>query len=146
MSLWNDKRKDFIFDSFKGFDKLSDKDPAHQQDAFNYDYNLKLIKNFFVIYRQARVIEEVVPATFKHINNDEKYSLVFFDCDLYQPALDTYHYFWDKLKKGGMLVIYDNVATIDGWTGVRKATEDYFTPRRIKFHDLWETTMSVIIK
>jgi len=146
MSLWNDKRKYFIFDSFKGFGKLSDKDPAHQQDAFNYDYNLKLIKNLFVIFKQARVIEGFVPATFKQIDDGEKFSLVLFDCDLYQPALDTYHYFWDKLQKGGILVIHDNVATLDGWTGVRKASEEFFHPKGIKFHDLWETTMSVIIK
>lgn len=146
MALWDDTRTYFILDSFRGFDTLSDSDPAHLQDAFNCDYNFKLIKNRFSVFRQSRILRGFVPAAFAEIGDDEEFSVVFFDCDLYKPALDTYNYFWNKLKKRGILIIHDNIATPDGWTGVRKATEEFFTPRGIGFYDFRETTMSVIIK
>ena len=146
MTLWNDKRGYFIFDSFEGFDKLSDNDPMHLQDAFNYDYNLNLIKNLFSVFQQSKIIEGFVPKTFKEISDDEEFSVVFFDCDLYQPALDTYNFFWNRIKKGGFLIIHDNVATKGGWAGVQKATSEFFGPRGIKVYDFWETTMSIVFK
>ena len=72
--------------------------------------------------------------------------MVFYDCDLYQPALDTYSFFWERIEKDGMLIIHDNIATSNGWKGVRKATEEYFGTKNIKFYDFWETTMSVVFK
>lgn len=146
MSLLQDLRRYYVIDSFEGFSKMSGSDPAHLQQAYNYNYNLFRIVNSFSIFEQAKIIKGFVPKAFKKLKDQEKYSVVFFDCDLYQPALDTYSYFWDKLQKGGILIIHDNVATQDSWTGVRKATEEFFTPQGIKFYDLWETTMSVIIK
>jgi hypothetical protein len=146
MSLWDDARRYYVIDSFEGFSKMSKSDPAYLQNAYNYDYQVDRIFNLLSVFKHMKVIKGFVSKAFREISAKEKFSVVFFDCDLYQPALDTYHYFWDKLQKGGILVIHDNVATIDGWTGVRKATEEYFIPRGIKFSDLWETTMSVIIK
>ena len=146
MKLWNDIRKYYIFDSFKGFSKFSVKDPMHLQDAYGYDYNLPRILNLFSIFKQCQIIEGFIPETFKKIDSSKKFSVVFFDCDLYQPALDTYSFFWNRIEKGGIILIHDNIATKKGFSGVRKATEEYCNPRGIKFHDFWETTMSVIFK
>lgn len=146
MSLLKDLRKYYIIDSFEGFSKMSKSDPAHLQEAYNYDYNFSRIENLLSVFERVQVIKDFVPKAFEKLDDNQKYSVVFFDCDLYQPALDTYNYFWDKLQPGGMLVIHDNVATLDGWTGVRKATEEFFSPRKIVAHDLWETTMSVVLK
>ena len=92
------------------------------------------------------IIPGFVPHTFSQIPHDQRFSVVFYDCDLYQPALDTYAFFWDRIEEGGMLIIHDNIATENGWAGVRKATEEFFNPKGIRFFDLWETTMSVILK
>lgn len=146
MNLWNDPRKYYIFDSFKGFPELTDKDPVNLQGVYNYDYNLDRILNLFTIFRQSKIIPGFIPEAFKGIDDSEKFSLVFFDCDLYQPAIDTYNYFWNRIERGGILVIHDNIATKGGWSGVRKATEEFFNPKEIKFYDFWETTMSIIIK
>jgi len=146
MTLLNDARKYFILDSFKGFDKLSSNDPLPLQDVYSYDYGFNLIANKFSVFSQAKIIRGFVPSTFPEIGPNEKFSVVFFDCDLYQPALDTYAFFWNRIKKGGFLVIHDNVATKNGWTGVRKATEEFFGPKGVRVHDFWETTMSVVLK
>ena len=107
---------------------------------------MEFILPWVILGKALKIMKGFVPKAFEKLNDKEKYSVVFYDCDLYQPALDTYHYFWDKLQKGGILVMHDNVATQGSWTGVRKATEEFFTSKGIKFYDLWETTMSVIVK
>jgi len=146
MNLWKDNRKYYIFDSFEGFAELSDHDPSEQQKAYNDDYKANRIFNSLKLFEQAVVVPGFVPHTFSKIPDDQRFSMVFYDCDLYQPALDTYAFFWDRIEKGGMLVIHDNIATAHGWTGVRKATEEYFSPKGIQSFDMWETTMSVIFK
>lgn len=146
MNLWNDKRKYYVFDSFEGFDKLSSRDPIGLQNVYDYDYQTNRIFNSLSLFQQSVVIPGFVPETFARIPDDEHFSVVFYDCDLYQPALDTYAFFWERIQEGGLLVIHDNIATEHGWTGVRKATEEFFNPRRIKFSDFWESTMSVIVK
>ncbi len=146
MSLLNDTRPYFIFDSFQGFGELSQNDPAHLQKAFDFDYKANTIFNDMALFDRAVVVPGFVPQTFSQIKKDERFSVVFYDCDLYQPALDTYAFFWDRIEPGGVLVIHDNIATKDGWGGVRKATSEFFGPKKIVFHDFWETTMSVIFK
>ena len=146
MTLSRDSRKYYIFDSFKGFPELSDNDPIHLQNAYANDYLENQIFNLLEVFDKAIICPGYVPQTFKDIPDFENFSVVFYDCDLYQPALDTYAFFWERIEKGGMLIIHDNIATSNGWTGVRKATQEFFGPKNIKFHDFWETTMSVVFK
>ena len=146
MSLLGDTRLYYIFDSFQGFAQLSEHDPAHLGGAFDYDYKSGHIFNSLALFSRAVVIPGFVPQGFSAVKDGELFSVVFYDCDLYQPALDTYAFFWDRIEPGGILIIHDNIATKNGWGGVRKATCEFFDPMGIQYHDLWETTMSVIFK
>jgi O-methyltransferase len=146
MTLARDSRSYFIFDSFSGFPPMTPHDPLHLQQAFDINYRENSVINSISLFDQAIVIPGFVPETFKRIPREQQFSFVFYDCDLYQPALDTYHFFWDRIQPGGVLIIHDNLATDSGWTGVRKATEEFFAPRNIRFIDFWETTMSIVLK
>jgi hypothetical protein len=147
MALRGDQRTYYVLDSFEGFPPLSEYDPVDMQAVYRpEDFRLNRIINGLRQFRQAMVIPGFVPGTFRQIPAKERFSLVFYDCDLYQPALDTYAYFWERLEPGGMIIIHDNVATPRGWNGVRKATNQFFDPLSVPIHDLWETTMSVVQK
>jgi hypothetical protein len=146
MTLAGDLRKYYVFDSFEGFPELSKNDPLQFQNAYAHDYRANQIFNSLRIFDQPVICPGFVPHTFKNIPDTQKFSVVFYDCDLYNPALETYAFFWERIEKGGMLIIHDNIATSNGWKGVRKATEEYFGPKNIKFYDFWETTMSVVFK
>ena len=71
---------------------------------------------------------------------------LFYDCDFYLPALDTFDYFWDRIVPGGYLLIHDYEAEEGGYAGVKKATDEFFGPRKIKFPSFYENTMAVIRK
>lgn len=137
----------YIFDSFEGFPELSNSDPQNvKKGDYSIETTFNEIVNTFSVFPEARVIKGFVPETFNKVPKGEKFSLVFYDCDLYQPALDTFNFFWDKIVPGGYLLIHDYEAEEDGFTGVKKATEEFFINKNVKLFSFFENTMAVIKK
>ena len=137
----------YIFDSFVGFPELSKNDPLNFKKG---DYDIKTtfneIVSTFSVFPEARVIKGFVPETFSKIPKKEKFSLVFYDCDLYQPALDTFEFFWQRIVKGGYLIIHDYETEVGGFAGVKKATNQFFADKKVKLSSFFENTMAVIKK
>ena len=137
----------YIFDSFAGFPELSQNDP---QNFGKGDYNIEIIfqtiQDTFSMFPEAHVIKGFVPETFNRLPEGEKFSLIFYDCDLYQPALDTFSFFWDKIVPGGYLIIHDYETEEGGFTGVKKATEEFFKNKNVKLFSFFENTMAIIKK
>ena len=140
-------KKIFLFDSFEGFPSLSDHDPIHFKKG---DYKpltkLDVIKKSFCEFSNVNIVPGFVPETFSNLNDQNKYSLVFFDCDLYQPCLDTLHYFWPKLSEGGLILIHDYFYEPNGFSGVEKATDIFCEQMNISSIGFWESTMVVLKK
>ena len=137
----------YIFDSFAGFPELSQADPKNFGKG---DYNIKTtfqkIQDAFAVFPQAHVIKGFVPGTFSKIPEFEKFSLVFYDCDLYQPAIDTFNFFWDKIVPGGYLLIHDYEAEAGGFTGVKQAADEFFKDKKVNLFSFFENTMGVVKK
>ena len=137
----------YIFDSFAGFPVLSEFDPKSlKKGDYTVERSFENIQDIFSSYNNAYIIKGFVPESFNQLNPKEKYGLVFYDCDLYQPALDTFDYFWDKIIPGGYLLIHDYYTEEGGFTGVKKAVDEYFTDKKVTIHGFWENTMALIIK
>jgi hypothetical protein len=146
MSQLNSKRF-YIFDSFEGFPELSEFDPSiFCKGDLNIETTLQEILDAFAVFPEAIVIKGFVPDTLSKLSTDEKFSLVFYDCDLYQPALDTYEFFWDRIVPGGFLVIHDYKTQEGGFVGVEKATHEFFDPRKIDVVSFFENTMAIVKK
>lgn len=137
----------YLFDSFEGFPKLSEYDPkTSKKGDLKTKSSLEEIYDRFSVFPQAILIKGFVPDTFIKIPKDKKFSLVFFDCDLYQPALDTLEFFWDKMAPGGYLLLHDYEVEKGGFTGVKKATDEFSVRKGIKHFSFFENTMAVIKK
>lgn len=143
--LITEPRPFYIMDSFEGFPQLSKNDPSQKKQG---DYKTTLsyedVLNNFASFPFSQVIKGFVPDSFLKLPQDEKYGLVFYDCDLYQPALDTFGYFWDKILPGGFILIHDYITDTDGFFGVQKATHEFF--KDITPTVFWENTMAVVQK
>lgn len=140
-------RKYYLFDSFEGFPELSRQDPGKfKKGDYKIETSLQEIYDTFSVFPEAKVIKGFVPETFKQVPKDEQFSLVFYDCDLYRPALDTFAFFWDKIVPGGYLIIHDYEVEAGGFAGVKKATDEYFISKGIKICSFYENTMAVIRK
>ena len=137
----------YILDSFDGFPELSKNDPnKFSKGDYKIETSFQEIRDSFSFFPNSRVIKGFVPATFKELRKSEKFSLVFYDCDLYEPALDTFDFFWDRIVPGGYLLVHDYQVEEGGFTGVKKATDEFFAPKDVAVHSFFENTMAVIKK
>jgi len=143
--LNNDLRKYYIFDSFEGFPILSKKDPeSFKSGDYSTDIAFESIENEFLSNDRFKLVKGFVPDTFTYLNEEDCFSIVFYDADLYQPALDTFAYFDGKIEKGGFLVIHDYEAEKNGFTGVKKATTEYFSDKDVNVFSFYENTIAVV--
>jgi hypothetical protein len=137
----------YIFDSFEGFPELTSNDPSRSKKG---DYvttvSFQEICDSFVMFPNALLIKGFVPDSFAAIPAGTKFSLVFYDCDLYRPAIDTYNFMWDKILPGGYLLIHDYEAEPGGFSGVRKATDVFFGGKGIPIVSFVENTTAIIRK
>jgi hypothetical protein len=137
----------YILDSFEGFPELNSNDPSSfKKGDYNIETAFEEILDTFSIFPEAKVIKGFVPNSFSKIPANEKFSLVFYDCDLYQPALDTFNFFWDRILPGGYLLIHDYEAEEGGFTGVKKATKEFFADKNVKLFSFFENTMGIVKK
>jgi hypothetical protein len=145
--LWSKKKKYYIFDSLEGFPDVTKNDPGTVgRGTYTIDISVQEIRNSFHHLPQAHFIKGFVPETLSQIRNEDKFSLVFYDCDLYQPALDTYEFFWDRMVPGGILLIHDYFAEPGGFHGVRKATDEFFAKRGESIIEIPHGTMAALVK
>ena len=71
-------------------------------------------------------IEETAPAFIKE-NPGARFSLVHFDCDLYEPTKVALECFWPRLSHGGCM-LFDEYS-IHEWPGETRAVDEYFADK-----------------
>jgi hypothetical protein len=140
-------KKFYIIDSFEGFPELSKNDPQNfSKGDYNIETTFQKIQDAFAVFPEAEVIKGFVPEAFNKIPRGENFSLVFYDCDIYQPAIDTFDFFWDKIVPGGYMLIHDYETEEGGFAGVKKAADEFFKDKNIKLFSFFENTMGVVKK
>lgn len=138
----SNSRKYFILDSFEGFPEISSNDPKEFQNIFDMEYNFMEIKDRFAMFDNCHIIRGFIPTTFQQLPEGNKYSLIFYDCDLYQTCLDTLEYFYDKVVPGGYIIVHDYLNLYFG--GVKKAVDKFCSNRGVEFSVFFESTMAGI--
>ena len=146
MLIVGDQRPYTIIDSFGGFAEMSEKDPKHLQNHYDNLHQKDVTEGIAHLFPNASVFSGYVPQVLQNFKPSTTFSVVFFDCDLYQPALDTLEFFWPHLLPGGYMVLHDYHAANDSWTGVRKAVDEFADIHSCKVQSQWATTMAVLQK
>lgn len=130
------------FDNWSGFVDLSVKDgnplQSHQKTKGGYNPSsfqdqvksaVKIFDNDRFIPEKPRVrfvdgdISLTVPE-FIEENPGIRFSLVNFDCDMYEPTKAALESIWPKVSKGGV-VIFDEYS-LKEWPGETQAVDEYF--------------------
>lgn len=78
-------------------------------------------------------IEETVPQ-FVEDNPGIRFSLVHFDCDMYEPTKAGLEFLWPRLSKGGIF-LFDEYAIKD-WPGETKAVDEFFADKNVQIKKL----------
>ena len=66
-----------------------------------------MLRNMFRNFPERCYPQGVVSATRLPIAPERSYSMVYVDCDLYEPTLELCEYFYPRLSKGGCLLFHD---------------------------------------
>jgi O-methyltransferase len=117
-----------IFDTFDGF-------PEKSMDADKELVNNPISKKLFTdtsvekvksvvdsrngnVFYYKGYFPESIPETFKK----NTFPFVHLDADLYLPVKDGLQFFYERMNKGGFILIHD----YNAWIGARKAVDEFF--------------------
>ena len=111
IKIYNLKKKVFAFDSFDGIKTFNKKDGLKIKKYFGtYKGSETELKKLIKLYRlnnilkiQKGLIQETLPKFVKK-NPDKKFSLLYYDADLYEPAKIMLDLLADKVVKGGIIM------------------------------------------
>jgi O-methyltransferase len=138
-----DPRNYFLVDSFEGFGKISEFDPIRLQNQFRNN-SVEEVRNRFAHFDKFKVIKGFIPDVLKKLDED-KYSFVYYDCDLYEPAKNTLYHFYPKLQDGGMFLIDDYCVSKD-FLGVKKAVDEFCDEKSLSIIEIPETSHGLLLK
>ena len=147
-SIGNRTKTVYGFDNWQGFTQISKEDEAEDLDSQDAQKKVGGFspKNYFgelqdaiTIYDADRFIpwkpriklvcgniEDTIPE-FVQKNPGVRFSLIHFDCDLYQPTRVALNHFWTLLSRGGVM-LFDEYS-IPAWPGETKAVDEFFADK-----------------
>jgi hypothetical protein len=141
-----------LFDSFAGFPDLSVHDPSQRRSEF-VDTTLTKVRSYLSPFANVRIhpgfFEDTLAAA-----RDERFAFVYYDADLYEPAMNCCEFFHDKLAPGGMMLFHDYCAEEPElprgakvpFSGVKKAVDEFFSTRGDTLVHFPETTHVLAIR
>ncbi|MGD6940727.1 TylF/MycF/NovP-related O-methyltransferase [Cytobacillus gottheilii] len=140
------ENKLYLFDTFEGF---NEEDIKIEEDFLlsnategrygNTSINLVLEK---ISRTNVEVKKGYFPDTTKGLE-DEKFSFVSLDVDLYKPTYEGLSFFYPRLEKGGYIMIHDY--NLDYYKGVKKAVREFCEEKNINIVPISDYFGSAII-
>lgn len=139
----NNKKKLYLFDTFEGLKDCENKDGDYLQNGF-FEYNYDEVNNKFKDDKSVELIKGYFPESVIKEVNDSKFSFIHLDVDTYQSTLNCLNYFYDKISKGGIIIIHD-YQNNEQTKGVGIAVNEFLSdkPETVKESN---TTQGIIIK
>lgn len=126
----------YLCDTFTGLVKTSKNDSAYTGGEHS-DTSVQLVENLLKTENltNAKILKGIFPEESATSIEDKKFRLCHIDVDIYQSAKDTFHWVWQRLVPGG-IVIFDDFGGLltDGVT--KMVNEVAADKDRIFIHNL----------
>lgn len=141
-----DDRSLYLFDTFSGFDErdiiIEEKLQFSNSSEGEYcNESIQLVLNK-MSYKQNCIIKKVYfPES--AVDVDDVFCFVSIDVDLYQPIYEGLIYFYDRLVKGGYIMVHDYNST--RFDGVKKAVRQFAEEKGINYYPVMDLGGSVIL-
>ena len=130
----------YIFDSFEGGlsekidkdsntrKKLSKRQIHNEKNCFS---STELgVRNLLKDFDFYKIYKGWIPEKFYNVENCE-FIFIHIDVDLYQPTTESLNFFYDRLKKGGVIVIDDYGYT--QFPGCKTAVDEFLETKQVSF-------------
>lgn len=127
-------KKLWIYDSFEGLPQKNDADESALGKEFKSGelfVTKREVKERFL--RAGLPVPMIKKAWFKDLNEEDlpvKIAFAFLDGDFYESIRDSFEKINEKMSEGSVIIVHDynNLAL----PGVKKATDEWLTGKRIK--------------
>lgn len=115
-------RRHHLFDSFEGLSQPHEIDGTHWRSN-DLSCPEEQVKANLSDYDSVVFHKGWIPSRFPDVD-DASFSFVHIDVDLYEPTLDSLHFFYSRLSPGGIILCDDY--GFQTCPGARKAMDDFF--------------------
>ncbi len=118
----------YIFDSFEGLSDFEDEDiplggiKDQQQRKKEFSCGEDIVRNNLKEFSFIEYKKGWIPERFDEVK-DKNFSFVHIDVDMYQPILDSFRFFYERMVKGGIIVFDDYGFTY--FPGAKKAVDEF---------------------
>jgi len=139
-----------LLDSFEGFRELSPADPASRRGDFR-DVNFASVRDTFHNFKNVQIHKGYFAATLQALSED-RYAMVYMDCDLYEPTLELCEYFYRRMAPGGYLLWHDywvpeqDPPHVKPFRGVNRAVREFLGSEIDGLIVFPETTHALLIR
>ena len=139
-----------IFDSFEGLSKIEKEDESNQntiskrelQQQFAYGENL--VRNNLKQFHFIRYYKGWIPEKFHMVENNS-FSFVHIDVDLYQPIKDSIDFFYSRLVNKGIMV-FDDYGYTAQFPGAKQAIDEAIKKYRPSFFISLPSGQAFVVK
>lgn len=141
-----------LFDSFEGFPEFSTHDPSSRAGEFT-DTSVADVRDAFRNFEDVQIHPGYFPASLVAAES-RRFALVHFDCDLYEPTLQSCGFFYERMSPGGAMLFHDYgepesdlpAGARTPFAGIKRAVEEFFADKPEQPIVFPESTHALVIK
>jgi len=137
------EKKLYLFDTFEGFPS-SFLENGDIDNRFK-DTRVEMVKRNIGDMTNVIIRKGVFPETAKGLE-EENFSLVYLDLDLYISTLKALEFFYPKVPKGGFFYIHDYHNPTESKAGVFRAVNEFMKHKSEKIIEVPDVLGSVIFR
>lgn len=116
----------YLFDTFQGIPYVNPENlDTHHVGDFKTDF--EEVKKLFEENPRVKIYQGVFPRETGCFIEDQRFSLVHIDVDIYQSTKECLEFFYDRMNQGGVIIIDDY--NFEGCKGVTKAVDEFFATK-----------------
>jgi len=131
-----------LFDTFCGLPAAGEHDAfAHRTKPNLYACSVESIKSYLQPFPNVFYHEGLFPHSATKVPENERFSFVHFDVDLYESTLGCLDYFYPRMNPGGVMLSHDYSIL----KGVRKAFVEFLCDKPEQLIEL-PTTQCMMVK
>lgn len=127
----------FLADTFEGVVKSSDWE--HYEDRAHSDTSIPIVEALLgekLGVSNYRILKGIFPNDTGHEVADRQWAMVHIDVDVYLSAKEAFHYVWENIVPGG-IVVFDDYGFFSACGGIRKFIEEIRNdPDKLFIHNL----------
>jgi len=133
------ERKLYLFDTFEGFPSQF----LNKEDRRFSNSSVNILKKTIGNLDNIIIKKGIFPETTTGLEN-EKFSFVLLDLDLYEPTLAALEFFYSRVNPGGYIFIHDYNNPLESEGAIYKAVNKFFSNKSewiIELPDKWGSVL-----